>query len=111
MGSDVDAIATGSETLRGDDALAESLVRDELGSVVAMLCARFPERMPREIERLVTDSYRRLSENARIHTHLIPLTVNRCRRLLSDPASVRSGRYLQLAPVHVANGTSTGDAA
>ena len=102
MGSDMNAV---------DDALAEPLVRDELGSVVAMLCARFPERTPREIERLVTDSYQRLSENARIHTHLIPLTVNRCRRLLSDPASVCSGRRLQVAPVHVTNTTSTGDAA
>ncbi|WP_369832292.1 three-helix bundle dimerization domain-containing protein [Mycobacterium sp. AT1] len=94
-----------------DAALAQPLVRDELGSVVAMLCARFPERTPREIERLVNDSYQRLWENARIHAHLIPLTVNRCRRLLSGPASACSGRHLHLAPVHVTNGTSTGDAA
>lgn len=102
MGSDMDAV---------DDVLAQPLVRDELGSVVAMLCVRFPERTPREIERLVNDSYQRLSENARIHAHLIPLTVNRCRRLLSGPGSVSSGRHLQLAPVHVTDVTPTGDAA
>lgn len=102
MSSDMDVV---------EDALAEPLVRDELGSVVAMLCARFPERTPREIERLVNDSYQRLSENARIHAHLIPLTVNRCRRLLSGQASACSGRQVQLAPVRVVDVTSTGDAA
>lgn len=108
---DVDAGGTGSEALLVDDALSEPLVRDELRSVVTMLCARFPERTPREVERLVADSYQRLLENARIHAHLIPLTVNRCRRLLSDHASVCPGRHLQLAPVHVVNVMSTGDAA
>lgn len=102
MGSDMNAV---------DDALAQPLVRAELGSVVAMLCARFPDRTPREIERLVNDSYQRLSENARIHAHLIPLTVNRCRRLLSGQASARSGRHVPLASVRVTNGTLTGDAA
>jgi hypothetical protein len=47
-----------------------------------MLSARFPDRD--DIGRLVTQVYGELAVDARIPTHLIPLTLNRCRRLLSE---------------------------
>jgi hypothetical protein len=63
--------------------LAQPMMCDELHGVVSMLCVRFPERDPVEVERLVTDVFQVLSEDARIRAHLIPLTLNRCRRTLS----------------------------
>jgi hypothetical protein len=63
--------------------VAGQLDRRELQSLVSMLCARFPDSSPTEVERLVTDVYCRLSESARIRSHLIPLTLNRCRQILS----------------------------
>lgn len=65
-------------------AAAGTLVRDELQAVVSMLCMRFPDRSRAEVEWLVTDVYQDISGNARIRTHLIPLTLNRCRGLLSS---------------------------
>ena len=59
------------------------MIRDELGAVVSALCARFPERNPDEVERVVADVYAQLVANATVTAHLIPLTLNRSRRLLS----------------------------
>jgi hypothetical protein len=84
MSSDVLDVGEVEDGLTVDQALAQPLVRDELQTVVAMLCARFPERGRAEVECLVTELYQRLSENARIHAHLIPLTLNGCRRILSE---------------------------
>lgn len=84
MSIDVRDIGGVDAPITVDHALAQPLVRDELQNVVAMLCARFPERSRVEVEWLVTDLYQRLSENARIHAHLIPLTLNGCRRVLSE---------------------------
>jgi hypothetical protein len=84
MSIDVRDIGGVKDTVIVDHALAQPLVRDELQTVVAMLCARFPERSRVEVEWLVTDLYQRLSESARIHAHLIPLTLNGCRRILSE---------------------------
>lgn len=103
---DSDVVTAGSKTV-----LAEPRVRNELRSVAAMLCTRFPERTPQEIELLVSGTYERLAENARIRAHLIPLTLNRCRRRLTDPAPIGSAPHTQVSPVHVANVTCTGDAA
>jgi hypothetical protein len=67
-----------------DPTIARSVIQDELHGVVTMLATRFPERSLVDIEWVVTDVYQRLSGNARVRAHLIPLTLNRCRRLLSD---------------------------
>jgi hypothetical protein len=66
-------------------ALAEPVVHDELDSVVANLCARFPKRSRFEIETVVASVYAQLVANARVTAHLIPLTLNISRRLLSEP--------------------------
>ena len=60
------------------------MVREELRNIVSMLCTRFPERSTTDIEYLVTEVYQTLSGEARITAHLIPLTLNRCRRLLNE---------------------------
>lgn len=64
------------------------LVDDELASVVSALCAKFPDRGGDEIAELVITVYRRLADHATVTAHLIPLTLNRCRRLLIDRAKV-----------------------
>jgi hypothetical protein len=84
MSIDVRDIGGVEDRITVDHALAQPLVRDELQTVVSMLCARFPERSRLEVQWLVTDLYQRLSESARIHAHLIPLTLNGCRRVLSE---------------------------
>jgi hypothetical protein len=58
----------------------ESLVNDELDSVVSTLCARYPTHYRTDIERLVAEVYDQLATNASITAHLIPLTLNRSRR-------------------------------
>jgi hypothetical protein len=63
---------------------SDRLRQDELQGVVSMLCTRFPECGRAEVQSLVTDVYRQLSDGARIRTHLIPLTLNRCRALLAQ---------------------------
>jgi hypothetical protein len=70
-------------------AMTRPLVRDELQAVVSMLCARYPKHSRAEVQCLVTDVYRQLCDDARIHAHLIPLTLNRCRRLLSSERATR----------------------
>ena len=62
----------------------EHAVQDELQSIASMLCARFPDSRRSDVDRLVTDAYRSLSAKARIRAHLIPLTLNHCRRFLAD---------------------------
>jgi hypothetical protein len=61
-----------------------SMVRDELGAVVSALCARFPDRSRGDVERVVADVYARLIASATVTAHLIPLTLNRSRRLLGS---------------------------
>lgn len=70
-------------------AMAQPLVSDELESVVSMLCARHPQRSRAEVQSLVADAYQKLCGDARIHAHLIPLTLNRCRRVLSSDQAGR----------------------
>ncbi len=60
------------------------MVRDELGAVVSALCTRFPDRSRSDVERVVADVYTRLVEGATVTAHLIPLTLNRSRRLLGS---------------------------
>ncbi|MCP9271001.1 three-helix bundle dimerization domain-containing protein [Mycolicibacterium arenosum] len=54
----------------------------ELEAVASMLRSRFPDCRPEDIGRLVRTVYTQLAEQARVRTHLIPLTLNRCRRTL-----------------------------
>jgi hypothetical protein len=69
-----------------------SLLNDELDGVVSTLCARFPSRRRSEIERVVADVYDQLAGNATITAHLIPLTLNRSRRLLDQMERGTLGR-------------------
>ncbi len=67
---------------------AAPMVRDELDSVVSALCARFPNRARIDIEKVVAAQYAELAANATVTAHLIPLTLNRSRRLLALGADV-----------------------
>lgn len=80
------------------------MVFDELASVVSSLCVRFPDCDRGDVERTVADAYSLLSRNARITTHLIPLTVNRCRRQLRLLHPVDSAHHV--TQEHSAMGTS-----
>jgi hypothetical protein len=60
------------------------MVRDELEAVVSALCARFPDRNRSDVERVVADVYARLVASATVTAHLIPLTLNRSRRVLGS---------------------------
>lgn len=60
------------------------MIRDELGAVVSALSAKFPDRNPSDVERVVADVYAQLVANASVTAHLIPLTLNRSRRVLSS---------------------------
>jgi hypothetical protein len=62
----------------------DTMVRDELEAVVSALCARFPDRRRSDVERVVGDVYTRLVASATVTAHLIPLTLNRSRRLLAN---------------------------
>jgi hypothetical protein len=62
---------------------AAPLVHDELDSVVSTLCARLPGRTRREVEAVVAAVYAELAAEATVTAHLIPLTLNRSRRLLA----------------------------
>lgn len=84
---------------------APGLARTEIDAVAAMLAARFPQADRREIDALVGAVYAELASSARVHAHLIPLTLNRCRRMLA-----RSTEKFEGARTGVLL-TSTGDAA
>jgi hypothetical protein len=62
---------------------AAPLVHDELDSVVSTLCTRLPGRTRSEVEAVVAAVYAELAAGATVTAHLIPLTLNRSRRLLS----------------------------
>ena len=73
--------------------IAAPMIHDELDSVITALCARFPLRTRHEIVIIVTGVYEQLAASATITAHLIPLTLNRSRRLLSSTqATDDSGR-------------------
>lgn len=58
------------------------MVHDELQGVVSALCLRYPALSRSEVEIVVADVYEHLAASATITTHLIPLTLNRSRRVL-----------------------------
>lgn len=72
---------------------AAPLVRDELDSVVSTLCTRLPDRTRSEVEAVVAAVYAELAAGATVTAHLIPLTLNRSRRLLSSGPSKTSDRH------------------
>ena len=57
-------------------------IADELESIVAMLGEKYPDHGDDEIASLVHDVFTRLSSEATVTNHLIPLTVNRCHEVL-----------------------------
>ncbi len=60
----------------------------ELDGIAASLIARHPDLDPNEIRVLVGDAYQELAETARVHTHLVALTLNRCQRILTAPQPI-----------------------
>jgi hypothetical protein len=55
---------------------------DELESIVSMLREKYPDRGADEVTALVYDVYSLLSSEATVTAHLIPLTINRCHKVL-----------------------------
>jgi len=70
-------------------ALTEPLVHDELEGVISWLCDRFPGRARRDVEEVVAGVFADLQCNATVTAHLIPLTLNRSRRLLGSGTALR----------------------
>jgi hypothetical protein len=70
--------------------MTSPVITDELDSLVKMLCAKYPAIERQRIQQLVHDEYHGLAVKATIGTHLIPLTLNRCRKLLADPGAAES---------------------
>ena len=62
---------------------AEPMVRDELDGVVSNMCTKFPHRSRSEVETVVATVYADLAAHAKVTAHLIPLTLNKSRRLLA----------------------------
>lgn len=69
-------------------AIAEPPVQWELRSIASMLSDRYPDIRRADVDQLVTGVYSCLSDRARIRAHLIPLTLNRCRQLLSHRSHI-----------------------
>lgn len=63
-------------------------VADDVESVVAMLSAKHPDIARERIEALVHEVYLGLAARATITAHLIPLTINRCRKRLREGVDV-----------------------
>ena len=87
------------------------MVHDELEAVVSALCVKFPTRSRREVESVVSDVYRQLAATATITAHLIPLTLNRSRRVLSSPGgAIRGLESGLLAVLEMTNAPGQGPA-
>lgn len=68
------------------------VVGDELEAIISALCQKYPEHSALDIEAVVAQAYAELAADAKVTAHLIPLTLNRSRRLLAkrlrdDPGS------------------------
>ena len=61
-------------------------MRDELDRVVSELRTRFSDRTRIDIESVVNEVYAELAARATVTAHLIPLTLNRSRRILARSA-------------------------
>lgn len=60
------------------------MLEDELGSITDVLCVKYPMCSREEVHAVVGDAYRHLAATATVTAHLIPLTVNRARRVLES---------------------------
>lgn len=76
---------------------------DELRRVVDTISAEYPYHPRGDIERLVVDAYQHLAANAKITSHLIPLTLNRSLRLMRS-----IGRHPSGPPTATPSGTHSG---
>ncbi len=61
-----------------------TLETDELAGIVAALCAKFPGVPRSDVETLVKAAFEHLKAHATVTAHLIPLTLNRSVRLMSE---------------------------
>lgn len=68
------------------------LVTDELRSIIEMMCVRHPDVSRDTVAALVHQVYQELAAQARVTTHLIPLTVNRCRKRLTETTAAPPSR-------------------
>ena len=81
-------VLTSDSTVGSASNDAPPLARRELEALTSMLRSRFPERGSHEIEQLVAGVHADLAGQARVRSHLIPLTLNRCRRILTQRTRV-----------------------
>lgn len=70
---------------------ARQMELDELRRVVDTISAQYSHHPRGDIERLVVDAYQHLAANAKITSHLIPLTLNRSLRLMRSVERHLSG--------------------
>ena len=82
---------------------AAPLVHDELDSVVSTLCTRLPGRTRSEVEAVVAAVYAELAAGATVTAHLIPLTLNRSRRLLGFGSTETSDLHSSEPMLNAAN--------
>lgn len=61
------------------------MVSDELEAIVTALRQKYPEH-PTQVEAVVAQVYADLAASAKVTAHLIPLTLNRSRRILAEHA-------------------------
>jgi hypothetical protein len=64
----------------------EPMVSDELEAIISALWRKYPDHSCLEVEAVVAQVYAELAANAKVTAHLIPLTLNRSRRLLAQRA-------------------------
>lgn len=67
-------------------------ISDELESIARVLACKFPEIPGAAVREVVESTYLRLARTARIHSHLIPLTLNLSRSRLASIPTVTSGQ-------------------
>jgi hypothetical protein len=77
--------------------MATPMTTDELAAVVLALRQKFPQLPAAEVETVVARVYAELAAAARVTAHLIPLTLNRSRRLLAAENDEIGGSRAQSA--------------
>lgn len=68
------------------DAATADMPDRELAAVTQALAVKFPETSRDDIREIVDSTYRKLARAARVHAHLIPLTLNLSRSRLAKDA-------------------------
>ncbi|GAD86428.1 three-helix bundle dimerization domain-containing protein [Nocardia asteroides] len=72
------------------EAAAAGIPDRELAAVTQALAVKFPETSRDDIREIVDSTYRKLARAARVHAHLIPLTLNLSRSRLAKDTSRES---------------------